>query len=64
MMPMDDGCSASEFQLKEQKKSKGNFETTARFLKITIRLLVIYKRITKVRLQTSIEGYTLTEWEI
>jgi hypothetical protein len=32
-------------------------------LKITIRLLVIYKRITKLGLQTSIqEGYTLTEW--
>jgi Zn-dependent M28 family amino/carboxypeptidase len=31
-------------------------------LKITIRLLVIYKRITKVRLQTYTEGYTLTEW--
>jgi hypothetical protein len=32
-------------------------------LKITIRLLVIYKRTTKLGLQTSIqEGYTLTEW--
>jgi hypothetical protein len=68
MMPQwtsDDG-SASEFSTEralERRQFRNN--RTMLVLKITIRLLVIYKRITKVRTANFIqEGYTLTEWEI
>jgi hypothetical protein len=67
MMPQwtsDDGVLLSEFSTERALVVLRNNRTML-VLKITIRLLVIYKRITKVRTANSIqEGYTLTEWEI